>query len=206
MCGIIAATTVERFNQVAKANQKRGRYAYSWCAIAQNGAVIKSEFGRGEMPLLNSVQGAAYYIGHVQAPTGGLNSTEDRIHPSVIGTSALYHNGIIKQSYMKKNGYVGWDTKLLHQKIIQGEIDQVEGSFACLRVVDGHIHIFRNATCILWTDAEMTVSSVKVDDSMKMIPPNRILEADFLSKTFKNVGIFNNADLAYLVKEISHEI
>ena len=184
MCAIFGSSDKEKFLELAEANQYRGNKSWS-VAQFQTGALkhyrdaerfklVNLFQGEGELPhhrirefeeqelLLNNF----YYLGHVQAPT----TTSPSIHPSNYDNDLLWHNGIIKdyqvKEWQEEYGNKEWDTELLHRHIILGSsLDDVDGTFSCVRYNKEHIYIFRNEISPLFFDNNLNISSTEFENS-----------------------------------------
>lgn len=152
MCGMYLTTNTELLGTLRALNSTR----------ASTSAINENTYG-------------CITIGHFRARTSGCNGFS---HPSVIGDTHLYHNGIIKNTTLAKyhpHDYKNiWDTPVLHSIVVNdfASIGAVDGSFACFYVVDGVIKFFRNHLSPLWIDTShghVTLSSVKFSDKCTMI-------------------------------------
>lgn len=170
MCGIYASFDRNIFDELKTANEPRGDKSRQY------------EFAIG-----------GYNIGHIQAPT----TQSDICHPAVINKSLLWHNGIIKQSYIPElQQNVGsdekWDTFLLLRYIEQNkDLSEIDGTFACLYFNGTDIMIFRNALAPMFIGDHASISSVKTKytpikiDSGEIYKLNtQMLEYEKIGKTF----------------------
>jgi hypothetical protein len=143
-----------------------------------------------------------YGIVHQAAPTQAINV--NNIHPSYLSYSLLWHNGILKQSYMDDHA-VGiykdwWDTRFLQHKHMQGlDLGVVDGSFACLFMNPSGLFAFRNELCNLYVDDDLNVSSVKFDDA-ENIPAGMVLYFDFKTSSLNHNGVsFKTKEMPYYI-------
>lgn len=176
MCSIIVSLDQNKFSELIDLNQSRGKFSYSYCKILdlknfENRELIK-EWGVFDKSKIST---SVIHIGHTQAPTGGLIQDKNRIHPAQENDSLLYHNGILKPSYVKflQGRYKTnetWDTSLLLKRLEDigfEALSEVDGSFACVYIRDGQIIIFRNEIAPLFYEEKTgSLSSTKFDGSI----------------------------------------
>ena len=205
MCGIVASFDKNKFNELMKLNSYRGNFSYSIMCFDYIKKEVKSlykMFGEYDENILNKFDFEnVYYIGHQQAPTGGLTKDQNRIHPSEIDNSFLYHNGMLKNSFLLKYDWEKeWDTKLLHKLVLEdiNNLDKIEGSFSCLYINNDEIKLFRNQLSPLYIDIDLNISSAKFENS-KSTKENVIYNIDFKSKEIKIVSEFNNCENIYFL-------
>lgn len=174
MCGIFSSTSHRAFLELAKANQKRGSFSYSWTFLDPQGnwSPIIREFGA--FPESIPDLGWGRYIGHVQAPTGGLIQDPNRIHPAETNHFKLWHNGVLKQSEIERlapdKSASHWDTALLLNHMVSHRDDpdlglsDIDGSFACLFAAGVNLYAFRSQAAILYhSSVTGDVSSVRME-------------------------------------------
>lgn len=196
MCSIIASYNKEKIKELVKINQHRGNFSYS-ISVFKDGKLIESvkNFGVFNENILNETS-EGYIICHLQAPTSGLVQDLNRIHPTQINNSYLYHNGIITSRGMK---YIQaklasdetFDTKLLHNQLYNTnfcELSNIEGLFSCLYIKEHKIYIFRTKHGKLYMDDDLTISSEKFKNS-KCINSDNVYELDIINK---KVNIIDN--------------
>ena len=191
MCSIIASFKKEKLEALVDLNQFRGNFSFSYLEL-ETGKSTK-QFGQYNKDVIENNQN--YKISHLQAPTGGLIQDINRIHPTTINDSKLYHNGIItprgiKFLQNKLNSTETFDTFLLHKAIEEFGFDilsEIEGLFSCLYIKDGKIFIFRTKHGKLYIDEDMSISSERFENS-KCINYDTIYELDLINK---NVNIIN---------------
>lgn len=209
MCGIFASFNLEKFKELIELNQSRGSFSYSFTMynITTFETNIFKDFGLFDFNIFpkNDIE-SIYYIGHVQAPTGGLIKDYNRIHPSILNSTYLYHNGILKDNIINKlkQEYKinnSWDTNLLHHILYNKNIEllnYVDGSFGCLFINNNIIRIFRNDLINLFVDEYFNISSQSFDNSVN-INSNIIYNLNFKDqhyivenyfKTFNNPYFF----------------
>ena len=157
MCAIFGSSKIKEFYELAELNSYRGTHSHSVSVIDLDNNLHIIEKGFGAITKRN-LPNAKLYIGHQQAPTTTATDKES-IHPSHAGYSGyLWHNGIIKESQMKRwqesmNVEEKWDTKLLQMMIeTRGYpiLSEADGSFACLHYWRRTLQMFRNDNCPLF--------------------------------------------------------
>lgn len=191
MCSIIASFKKEKLEALVDLNQFRGNFSFSYLEL-ETGESTK-QFGQYNKDVIENNQN--YKISHLQAPTGGLVQDINRIHPTLINNTKLYHNGIItprgvKFLQIKLNTSETFDTLLLHKAIEEFGLDilsEIEGLFSCLYIRGDRIFIFRTRHGKLYIDGEMSISSERFKNS-KCINYDTIYELDLINK---NVNIIN---------------
>lgn len=203
MCGISGSFDRERFITLMNGNQYRGSFSYSIMVLDREFKVIHlsrefGEFNERRVPLL--VDRAHYWVGHVQAPTGGLKRDIDRIHPSTYRSSYLFHNGIIKHGFLTAVGGQGrWDTEVIHELLRDDGpdvLDYLDGSFACVYVTDGNVFAFRNHSSPLFTNSDGDISSVRQGGVHTPVQPNIMFR---LGTEFTTYTVFNNKNQPYYI-------
>lgn len=163
MCSIFGSYNKDEFIKLSKLNSHRGQHSFSIASYDTELLMIEKDFGEF-IPPIDDEDGL--YIGHIQAPTTQQRDMSS-VHPSVVDDTFLWHNGIIKETQLKKWNCEGrWDTECLH-KFIQFDLtrlSEVDGSFACLLYSDKKLYLFRNDNCPMFVK-DSTFSSVKFDGS-----------------------------------------
>ena len=171
MCSIVGSFSKEKFKDLIHLNQHRGSFSYSFLAL--NPKSLKTEtliqhFGLFDLSVVDSAPDGMYYLGHTQAPTGGLIEDPNRIHPARIDDFFMFHNGIIKQKDVARlqaehNTTEGWDSKLMLMEIkkngLMETLNTIDGSFACVFNDGKCLKFFRSAAGTLFTDKEANISS-----------------------------------------------
>lgn len=171
MCSIVGSYSKEKFKELVKLNQSRGSFSYSFMVINPTTLEIVSltqKFGVFDIDVVDTAPDDMYYLGHTQAPTGGLIEDPNRIHPARIDNLFMFHNGIIKQKDVARlqnehNTTEAWDSKLMLMEIqkkgLKETLDTIDGSFACVFRDEKCLKIFRSAAGTLFTDDKMNISS-----------------------------------------------
>ena len=184
MCSLIGSFSAEKFKELIDINQFRGTFSYSY--FNANTAKIQKDFGTYNYSI---IEPDGFKIGHVQAPTGGLIKDINRIHPTEIQGSLLWHNGIITSQGIKKlqnqyNKDTTFDTFLLHNAIVNDGFEvlsEIEGLFTCVFYFENNYYIFRSKHGKLYIDDDLNFSSEKFENS-KCINFDVIYKLDFNEK------------------------
>lgn len=203
MCAIVASFNKNKLIELIKLNSYRGSHSYSYSTISDDGlSVIVQALGSIDPDIIDIDKTGAYGIVHIQAPTTDATST-DSIHPAREHYTALWHNGIIKASHVKKmqtkfGSDTNWDTQLLLRAINKSrdELNDVDGSFSCLWHDGVGTYLFRNSISPMFYDKELNISSTKFDGSLST-PANKILQLDFKAKALYNDGEFKTVENPY---------
>jgi glutamine phosphoribosylpyrophosphate amidotransferase len=190
MCAIIGSFNKKTVIDLIEKNQHRGRVAYSISLFNLEDSLVTAEYGNGEFDaayLENMKIDGCYIVCHLQSPTGIGDPDGNSVHPNIINNtqqnSYLWHNGILMPSAMQmlqqKFCNSTFDTFLLHQWLAgNGSLDDIEGSFACVFIVNGSVKLFRSKHAKLYIDENMTISSEYFEGS-KCINADRIYEMNF---------------------------
>ena len=203
MCSIFGSFSKDKLVELAELNRYRGQhsYSYSYYYMDQKGHHMHVSKGLGEMPLDHiRIPGDAYCIAHMQAPTTE-NKTIDYVHPAHLHGKWLWHNGIIKDSWIRSamhefNIDNSWDTYLiLHKYLTSGNLDNIDGTFSCVYFGNGSLQLFRNEISPLFIDDEYNISSTKFEGS-KPLEPNIIWEF-WPGKGLNKIGSFKTVENPY---------
>lgn len=213
MCSIIGSFNKEKFKELVKLNQFRGNFSYSLTILDTINLQIKSQiknFGQFPINKLDElrIESTDYIIGHVQAPTGGMVQDSNRIHPTNVQNSYLWHNGIITNRGIKYLHSIfgtdtNFDTELLNRFIYSiaerdwNELSGIEGLFSCL-YLHKQLQIFRTKHGKLYIDEELSISSERFDNS-KCINYDTIYNFDFINKKVNIIGNFSTFKFNYIV-------
>jgi glutamine phosphoribosylpyrophosphate amidotransferase len=183
MCSIIGSFSKEKIVDLVKLNLYRGQHSYSYSYYNPEDNNIQVTRGLGEIPLDNiNIPEGCYCIAHMQAPTTE-NKDINSVHPAQLGSSFLWHNGIIKSKWIeKRKEYIGvsefpnrnnsWDTFLiLRQYLEDGHLNNIDGTFSCVYYspMEG-LQLFRNEISPLFFDKDHNISSTKFDFSSPLNP------------------------------------
>lgn len=172
MCSIIGSYDKDKILDLIKLNAYRGQHSWSISYYDCIWDKMKSvSRGMGEIPAdLINIGNMEYCIVHMQAPTTE-NKGLDTVHPAQIEESYLWHNGIIKAAHIKKMQEAlgtdeSWDTKLILKQFLETEnLNDIDGTFACLMCHNEELYLFRNQISPLFIDKYGTISSTKFEDS-----------------------------------------
>ncbi|NQX84259.1 MAG: hypothetical protein HRS57_03610, partial [Mycoplasmataceae bacterium] len=139
-----------------------------------------------------------YCIVHQQAPTSKeVNNTDLAIgrfiHPAKKDKSFLWHNGIIKEGKFEGD----WDTEWLFDQVLNEDLNEVDGTFACMLYHENQIYVFRNEISPLFK-SDSTFSSTLFPGASTVTPNvywkldynSEILEQGFNFKTKENPYYF----------------
>jgi hypothetical protein len=190
MCSIIGSFNKDKIKELVLINQHRGNFSYS----ISSGDINIKEFGSFDTGKLNSIKTSEYILCHVQAPTGGLIESIDRIHPVEFKGTKLWHNGIllskqIQQFQSELNDTSTFDTYLMCKKLYQSdnwaeELSNIDGLFTCVYYRDNNYYIFRTKHGKLFVDDYLNISSEKFENS-KCINYNTVYTMDFNNNNIK---------------------
>jgi len=144
-----------------------------------------------------------YGIAHIQAPTTGIK-TEKRIHPAIYFESCLWHNGILKTSYINKHmkdypDEPTWDTEIILRKLVEngyGALNTIDGSFSCLAFDGTDLFLFRNLLAPMFMDDDLSLSSTQFLHSSET-PANCFFQLNFQTKRLELIGVFKTNTLPY---------
>ncbi len=174
MCSIIASFSKNKIQELAAINAYRGQHSHS-IYVFKDYQVVYSHRDFGPLIMNDHDLPEGYIVCHQQAPTTD-NKNIESIHPAQIGPNLLWHNGIIKEDFVKKlqkdlESTNTWDTKLLLQHLIYYEEPaKIDGTFSCIWFDGYEMMVFRNEISPLFYDKEMNISSTKFDNSESLAP------------------------------------
>jgi len=181
MCSIIGSHSKETIHMLIALNAYRGQHSWSISYYDLLWNCMKSvSRGMGEIPKdLINIGLNEYCIVHMQAPTTD-NKDMNTVHPAQIGNTYLWHNGIIKADWVNKRKDISsWDTQLiLNQYVSTKDLNDIDGTFACLLCDEDKLYLFRNEISPLFIDKYSNISSTRFEGAI-LIKPNIIWE--FLS-------------------------
>lgn len=193
MCAIVGSFNKDTFLELIDINSKRGSFSYSFTLIDNDYKIhyAVKEFGEFNKELVKHHRDGMYMIAHIQAPTGGLVKDYKRIHPAHDSKSHLWHNGILKDVYIKElqdkfNTDISWDTELLLMN--RDNLDEVNGTFSCLELSENKfMKLYRNSDSPMFMDDDLSISSTKFYGS-KSTDFNTIYEMDLINKKTDIIG------------------
>ena len=182
MCSIIGSFSKAKIAELVDLNIYRGQHSFSYSYYNPEDNTIQVNRGLGNIPLYDiNIPKGSYCIAHMQAPTTE-NKDINSVHPAQIGSSYLWHNGIIKAKWINErrqqyegDRYNSWDTYLiLRQYVEDGHLNNIDGTFSCVYYspMEG-LQLFRNEISPLFIDADYNISSTKFDNSFSL-PPNKV--------------------------------
>lgn len=204
MCAIFCSFDVNMLNKLYKLNAYRGELGYSlgifkteYTTTLQNLFQEKEPYPEDFISKIGAP--GHYYVGHSQAPT----TNNDNQHPSVVKTSYLWHNGIIKQSRIPE-GY--WDTLWLHEKIVYKgfeSLSDIDGTFACVYYNNYELLVFRNEISPLYYDNNLNISSTEFEGSA-LLPANKVFRLNtfnYKELPLSEVYSFETKENPYFIPE-----
>jgi glutamine phosphoribosylpyrophosphate amidotransferase len=201
MCSIFGSFSKDKLVELAELNRYRGQHSFSYSYYYPDTNDITVTKGLGEIPLDQiKIPEGAYCIAHMQAPTTD-NKTIESVHPAYTQGAWLWHNGIIKDHWVKNamkeyNIDNSWDTFLiLHKYLSTGNLDDIDGTFSCVYFGNGSLQLFRNEISPLFIDADHNISSTKFEGSLSL-EPNTIWEF-LLGSGIHKIGKFNTVENPY---------
>lgn len=205
MCAIFGSFDKDKLEALAELNSYRGQLSYSVSEYdINNKRVFLKRKCMGAFTLEDvQLREGMYYIAHIQAPTTTASAI-DAIHPSARNEDGdlLWHNGILKEDFVKDmQSSLGstdkWDTGLLHDWILQNRsLSDVDGTFACARVSNGNLYLFRNEISPLFIDNDLNISSTRFEGSQP-VRPNTVWLVDFPNDTLAQMNTFNTKENPY---------
>ena len=161
-------------------NAYRGQHSWSISYYDLLWSRMKSvSRGMGEIPKdLINIGLNEYCIVHMQAPTTS-NKDMNTVHPAQIGNAYLWHNGIIKADWVNKRKDVStWDTQLiLNQYVTTKNLNDIDGTFACLLCDNDKLYLFRNEISPLFIDKYNNISSTRFEGAT-IVKPNIVWAFD----------------------------
>jgi len=209
MCSIIASFSKDKIKDLVKINQYRGNFSYSISAININTMLVEKtikDFGLFNYSSLDNIKEGFYYICHVQAPTNGILNLKERIHPTELKNSRLWHNGIITPKgvkYLQNSTNINstFDTELLHTSLYYNQFKQlseIEGLFSCV-YLNQILTLFRTKHGKLYIDEDLNISSERFQNS-KCINYNTIYKVDFKEKNIIIYDTFKTKRCNFIIQ------
>jgi glutamine phosphoribosylpyrophosphate amidotransferase len=199
MCSIVGSFKKDNLIELINLNAYRGQHAHSISYYDIVSGQITVERGEGKIDTSKiKEQPLVYIIAHMQAPTSDKSVTN--IHPAQYEGRCLWHNGILKQDYIKQlkeqlKEVCEWDTFLILKSITEDResLNFLDGSFSCLLYDHEKLYLFRNEISPMYVDSNLNMSSVKFPNAESTLP-NTMYHVDFniqslfAVKTFVTVG------------------
>lgn len=209
MCSIFGSFSRDIFIDLARQNQYRGSFSYSVAVFDPYFGIadMVKDFGKLDINRIPDKNCHEYYIGHVQAPTGGLIKDYNRIHPCEYYETYLWHNGILKSNTLKKlqskfDLDESWDTRLLHYELHASGFDalnDIDGSFGCVYINHMNFYMFTSDIVRIFIDDDYNISSTKFPNST-YIEPNVVFNIGIEGKGKININketTFNSKSSPY---------
>lgn len=179
MCSISGSFDKTKLLELIELNAYRGTHSHSIMYYdCHESRPTWIQRGMGPIdPDKIEIPNGEYCIVHQQAPTSENKDTK-AIHPAEIDGFLLYHNGILKDSTIKKlqeeyNDTSTWDTRLLlRRKMDSGILDDIDGSFSCVYYDPNpcFLYLFRNRLAPMFIDDKSNISSTKFMGSEPIKP------------------------------------
>lgn len=185
MCSIVGSFKRNKLIELCELNAYRGQHSHSisYYDIVTGEISVQKYEGKVDYSIIEQ-KPLVYMIVHMQAPTGE-GDPKGNIHPAYHDGKFLWHNGILKQTYVEQlkeqlDEVCSWDTFLMLKTISRDRknINNLDGSFSCLMYDKEKLYIFRNEISPMFYDAELNISSTGFKGSLPT-PPNQIHHMDF---------------------------
>lgn len=205
MCSIVGSFKKDKLIELCNLNSYRGQHSHS----ISHYDIVSGELSvsRGLGPVnLDSIEEKplVYMLVHMQAPTG---QQTNNIHPAHYEGRFLWHNGILKQTYIQElkqqlNEVCEWDTFLMLKAITQNRdmLNDLDGSFSCVLYDNEKLYLFRNEISPLFIDAALNISSVGFKGS-NPTPPNKLHHLDFNFQSLFGVQNFTTKFNPYYLED-----
>jgi len=208
VCSIIGSFSKDKIIELCELNAYRGQHSHSISYFnPETNSFKEVNRAMGDIKSDNiKIPDDHYCIVHMQAPTTE-NKHSKTIHPAKIGSSLLWHNGIIKNHVCQRLGKEyflssTWDTYLLlHVMNAEGEPRNIDGTFSCLWYSGTRLFLFRNEISPMFIDSNFNISSTKFADSRPTLP-DVIFEFNTREKTLIPVGEFKTVENPYYFGEV----
>lgn len=205
MCSIVGSFKKDKLIELCTLNSYRGQHSHS---ISYYDIVTgELSVSRGEGPInLDDIKETplVYILVHMQAPTG---KEVNNIHPAHYMGKFLWHNGILKQTYIQQlkekfKEVCEWDTFLMLKAItIDREmLNDLDGSFSCVLYDNEKLYLFRNEIAPLFIDAQLNISSVGFKGS-NPTQPNKLHHLDFNFQSLFAVKAFTTKFNPYFLED-----
>lgn len=210
MCSIVGSFKPEKIVELCRMNEHRGQVSHSLSLfdIVSGQIQVQRRVGKVDYDEIMSIDKdpLTYIIVHMQAPTSG-QFNPSLVHPAHFEGNYLWHNGILKQSYVDKlkkqlDEVCSWDTFLLLKSISasRDNLNYLDGSFACLLYSNEKLYAFRNEISPMFYDPYLNISSTKFFGS-KSTEPNVLQHIDFNFGTLFNLKSFATVENPYFFAE-----
>ena len=208
MCSVIGSFSKDKIIELCELNAYRGQHSHSISYYNPDVNDFK-EVNRFTGPVnydAIKIPEGYYCIVHMQAPTTE-NKNSKTIHPAKIGSSLLWHNGIIKNKECARLRHEyqlssTWDTYLLlHYVNVEQTPKGIDGTFSCLWYDGSRLHLFRNEISPMFIDTEFNISSTKFKNSIAT-EPNTMLLFDPKEKKTTPIAHFDTVENPYYFGEV----
>jgi hypothetical protein len=207
MCSISASSDKKILLKLVELNRYRGEESHSVSQFlyteskAFDGLYLKSQtksYGPLDLDLLDG--NWDYCVVHQQAPTSKeVNNTDLAtgrfIHPAKKDKSFLWHIGIIKEGKFEGD----WDTEWLFDQALNEDLNEVDGTFACMLYHENQIYVFRNEISPLFK-SDSTFSSTIFPEA-SAVDPNVYWKLDYNSDVLEQGFIFKTKENPYYFGE-----
>lgn len=210
MCSIIGSFDTKKVVELCELNEYRGQVSHSLSLydIVSGKIQVQRRVGKVDYDEILNIEKdhLTYVVVHMQAPTSGEFKVAT-VHPAHFQDRYLWHNGILKQDYIKKlksqlDEICEWDTflmlKALHEDI--HAIGKFDGSFACLMYAHEKLYVFRNEISPLYFDKHLNISSTLFEGASS-VPPNKLMHMDFNFDELFSVHEYNTVTNPYFFAE-----
>ena len=203
MCSISASKDKKQLLKLVDLNRYRGEESHSVSQFlyTDDGLDLKSQtksYGPLDLDLLDG--NWDYCVVHQQAPTSKEVNNTDLATGRFINTakkdkSFLWHNGIIKEGKFEGD----WDTEWLFDQALNEDLNEVDGTFACMLYHENQIYVFRNEISPLFK-SDSTFSSTIFPEA-SAVDPNVYWKLDYNSDVLEQGFIFKTKENPYYFGE-----
>ena len=183
MCSIVGSFKKNKLFELYRQNVYRGEHSHSISYYDIVNGQITVERGEGPLDFNKVIEKPlVYMLVHLQAPTTDETNTT---HPAQYEGRYLWHNGILKQSFVEKlkkdlDEVCSWDTFLMLKSITQNRenLNNLDGSLSCVLYDHEKLYLFRNEIAPMFYDSNLNISSTYFIGSSST-PPNQLHHMDF---------------------------
>lgn len=207
MCSIVGSFKKDTLIDLCELNAYRGQHSHSisYYDIVSGEISVQKYSGPVKYDFIEQ-RPLVYMIVHMQAPTSD-GKLDGNIHPAHNDGRFLWHNGILKQTYIEKMKHdlqeiCNWDTFLMVKSISKdrNNINDFDGSFSCLLYENEKLYVFRNEISPMFFDAYLNISSTGFRGS-RPTPPNQIHHMDFNFSSLFAVENFTTRINPYFIED-----
>lgn len=120
MCAIFCSKNISKYQVLYDANKDRGKFASSVMILTDgNEQCVYKSIGHLDIDNINIHDNAAYYIGHVQAPTSDRRVwSYDTSHPFESLSWSVVHNGVINNWKELNEKFTPWNVNPVDTSVI----------------------------------------------------------------------------------------